>query len=553
MSGLVGFTTALASDRIRDRIVVEGMRDLLIGSGRPPEAAYVGDGVAATALASAVGPTWPQPFASGDVAVWLDGEILAAAELHPGARHGAEAIALGYQTTGGFEFLARSDGMFAAVVLDRRCRRLFLLADRLGMRYLFWRASGDQLAWSSELKAFLELPGFAARLDRQAVSHFVASGYHHGDETWFADVRLLGPSTVLAYDLDDHTLETRRYWTPEAIRPLAGKIDVRELLEEMHGRLSAAVERTCEGDHRLGILLSGGLDSRAILASLPPSHAQVPVLTFGTQDCVDFRLARRAAAIRKNPHHLHVVNASNWLAGRVEAVWRTDGLVSLLHTHPSAGLDELRAAMDVNLSGLYLDTTLGGAYLFYEPDHPEWWALLNRGRRSIRAGMRVSEPWIDHRAPGLDHRLIELAMAIPPDLRRGWTIYRRMLLKAFPRYYRTIGWQRSGLPVWAPWALTHVRLVADKVHDRIRRSLGMPGYSWRQYADYPSWLRQDPGQSFARKLLAARDALYVEHVPRESALADLDLHLSGKEYRHEHLGRILTLEIWMRQLAALGA
>ena len=529
------------------------MRDLLSDPGRPPEPAYLADGVAAAALASAVGPDWSQPFAAGDVVVWLDGEILAAAELQSGARHGAEAIATGYQASGGFEFLARSDGMFAAVVLDRRRRRLFLVADRLGMRFLFWRASGGQLAWSSELKAFLELPGFSARLDREAVSHFVAAGYHQGDETWFADVHLLGPGTVLAYDLNENTLAMHRYWTPDAIRSIAGKIDVPELIEELHRRLTAAVERTCEGNHRIGVLLSGGLDSRAILASLPPAHAQVPVVTFGTRDCVDFKLASRAAAIRKNPHHLHLLTASNWLAGRVEAVWRTDGLVSLLHTHPSSGLDELRSAMDVNLSGLYLDTTLGGAYLFYEPDQPEWWALLNRGRRSIRAGMRVSEPWIDHRAPGLDHRLIELAMAIPPELRMGWTIYRRMLLKAFPRYYRTIGWQRSGLPVWAPWALTGVRLMADKVHDRIRRSLGMPGYDWRQYADYPSWLRLEPGRSFARKLLSDRDALYVEHVPRESALADLDLHLSGKEYRHEHLGRILTLEIWMRQLAALGA
>lgn len=553
MSGLVGFTFSPLADRGRQVRDLARMADLLVSAGLPAPEPHVDEGLAATSVPSRLSSFHLQPQREDGIFVWLDGEILSASSLWPGARNGAEALAAGYLATGSFDFLARSDGSFAAVLYDRPKRSLYLVSDRLGMRFLFWRAHRGRLAWSSEIKGLLGLEDFAPRWDRQAIAHFMEAGYHQEDETWFEDVQLLGPGTALHWSLADRQIRTHRYWTPDRIEQLAGKVNLREIEEELGRRLVAAVERCCEGNHRIGVLLSGGLDSRAILASMPARLGRCPVLTFGHQRCVDYRLARRVAAIRGNPHHLLEISSDNWLAGRFEAVWRTDGLISLLHAHAAGGLDMIRQTFDLSLSGLYLDCTLGGAYLTLVKDRPEWWALFNRGRRATRSGMRVLEPWIEQRSPGLDARLLELAMAVPPEFRIRSRLYRSVLLRRFPKHFRGIGWQRSGTPVWAPPALIDARLLVDKVHDRARRVAGLSPYDWRQYVDYPRWLCMEPARSAVAACLLAPDALYPQFVDRKTVLEDLAAHLGGEAVRHEAIGRAWTLEIWLRQIASGGA
>jgi len=166
--------------------------------------------------------------------------------------------------------LKQVDGVFAAVIYDPGRQMIHLMTDRYGFRHLYWTVCRRRLAWASEVKALLALPGFEAKIDRRALGHFLGMVHFIHDRTWFEDVRALSPASALTWDLRQGRVQMRRYWWwDQDVKPLSGKIDRNQLAEEMGRRFVAGVRRRTRERERVGIELSGGLDSRAAFAAMP--------------------------------------------------------------------------------------------------------------------------------------------------------------------------------------------------------------------------------------------------------------------------------------------
>jgi asparagine synthase (glutamine-hydrolysing) len=216
-----------------------------------------------------------------------------------------EVIVHGYEEWGDGCF-ARLDGMFGLALWNTRTRTLTLARDRFGEKPLFYVETGGRLAFASELKSLLQVPGFRPEVDPAAVRAYVCFGYVPTPGSIFAGVRKLPPGHYLRFV--DGAATLHRYYTL-ALGPKHTRSEA-DAEEELAHLLDKAVESRLVADVPFGAFLSGGLDSSVVVA-LMSRHLAQPVRTFsiGFKEAAYNELsdARRVAAHLGTEHHELVV------------------------------------------------------------------------------------------------------------------------------------------------------------------------------------------------------------------------------------------------------
>jgi asparagine synthase (glutamine-hydrolysing) len=255
-----------------------------------------------------------QPVASesGDVVAVFNGELYNFRELrtqlgsHEIRGTGDTPVIPHLYEEHSVDFVERLDGMFALALWDRARGRLVLARDRLGKKPLVWtRLDDGTLAFASELKALLEVPGVRREPDLAALDAYLALGYVPGDRTGLAGIRRLLPGHVLIAEGESERIE--RYYRPEPSNSLL--LSEAESLERVRAEVGDAVRKRLVADVPLGALLSGGIDSAIVVALMAQASAE-PVRTFtvGFADArYDEREYARAVAERWSTQHEEVV------------------------------------------------------------------------------------------------------------------------------------------------------------------------------------------------------------------------------------------------------
>jgi hypothetical protein len=197
---------------------------------------------------------WPQPGEGKATTTWLDG-VLATDSATPAslAKRGADA----------FGVCRALEGFWSALVDDGR--RRMLAVDRRSSRPIFWTQVAGTLYFAPELKALLAVPGVERAVDPGALGMFFASGFVLADMTFFAAIKRLEGGTALV--VEEGRLRLEKYadyrFTVEG-----DGTPYEEIRRELGATLRSAVERHYADDpERSVIFLSGGKDSRAIVAS----------------------------------------------------------------------------------------------------------------------------------------------------------------------------------------------------------------------------------------------------------------------------------------------
>lgn len=230
--------------------------------------------------------TGDQPMGNedGSVQVVFNGEIYNFRELREeleGAGHrfrsrsDTEVLVHGWEEWG--EALPeRLDGMFAFGVWDEGQGMLFLARDRAGKKPLFVYEDEDRLAFASEIKALLALPGMDDTLDPRAIPLYLTYGYVPTPGTFYRRIRKLPPASFLRLPTGEGERAQDRYWspdwTPRSVPADAAASGVRQLL-------TRAVEKRLVADVPLGAFLSGGVDS-TLVVGLMSRLMDEPVRTF---------------------------------------------------------------------------------------------------------------------------------------------------------------------------------------------------------------------------------------------------------------------------------
>jgi asparagine synthase (glutamine-hydrolysing) len=196
----------------------------------------------------------------------------------------------------GPRFVERLHGMFAVALWDSGRERLVLARDRLGKKPLLWtRLPDGTLAFASELRALLRLPGLSREVDLDAIDGYLALQYVPGARTALRGVNKLPPGHLLV--AEGESVQVERYWQPQPAEP--SRTD-EEWLERVRDTVGDAVRKRLVADVPLGALLSGGIDSSIVVALMAQASSQ-PVRTFtvGFSDArYDERPYARAVAER---------------------------------------------------------------------------------------------------------------------------------------------------------------------------------------------------------------------------------------------------------------
>lgn len=180
-----------------------------------------------------------------------------------------EVLAVGLAREG-CDFLRRVDGMYALAWYDREAGALTLARDTNGAKPLYYGWLGGRLAFSSEVRSLLAL-GFPRTVSREGFRHYYHGGLVTGPLTLFEGVRRLVPGDAVTFDLAGGGSARRNLVASPP--PYAGKAaDVPDLLR---AKLRQAVGLTLSRRVRVGVFLSGGLDSASVY------HELVDGLGFG--------------------------------------------------------------------------------------------------------------------------------------------------------------------------------------------------------------------------------------------------------------------------------
>lgn len=204
-----------------------------------------------------------------------------------------ETLLVAIRAWGMLETLKAASGMFALAVWDAKNKLLHLARDRFGEKPLYVARLGTGLAFASELKALVRLPGFDGAIDTAAQDDFLRHGYVRAPATIYRSVNKVLPGSLVTLgqgDVDgldrqgDFLAPARsHYWRLQDVA-LAGQRDPfqgdeTEAVDELERVLSHAVKAQELSDVPLGAFLSGGIDSSMVVA-LMQAGASRPVRTF---------------------------------------------------------------------------------------------------------------------------------------------------------------------------------------------------------------------------------------------------------------------------------
>jgi len=214
-----------------------------------------------------------QPLCNEDESVWVtfNGEIYNYPQLRPelearGHRFRTDTdteVLVHLYEEHGEDLVDHLTGMFAFAIYDRARDRLLLARDRVGIKPLYYARSKGGLWFASELRALIRGGAVDRRVNVATIARFLAIRYAAGSETLLDGVSRLLPGHLLVVDWQD--VRVKRYWDLEFDRsPIEGSFE--EAAEQLDELLGQVVQDHMLSDVPLGFLLSGGVDSTAILA-----------------------------------------------------------------------------------------------------------------------------------------------------------------------------------------------------------------------------------------------------------------------------------------------
>lgn len=309
----------------------------------------------------------------GHVGLVYNGEIYNYFELYQplcelghrfSSKSDTEVIIHGYEEWG-YDCLSRFNGMFAFGLWDENRQSLWVVRDRLGIKPLYYFWDGSVFIFASEIKPILETGHVKPQLNESALDAYFSLGYVPGPETMFKQIKKVRPGHFLR--LCDGELTENNYWDfadiPESTQSEA------ELQEQMKALLVDSVRLRMRSDVPLGLFLSGGLDSSAIVA-LMSEQTYEPVNTFtigfgGAQDYSEEHYADAVAKLFSTKHSVLNLEPDDFFASLDQLVMFAEepivepAAIALYHISKLA-----RQKATVLLSGEGSDELFAGYYLY---------------------------------------------------------------------------------------------------------------------------------------------------------------------------------------------
>src|SRR5437773_7695954 len=490
-------------------------------------------------------------------------------------------------------FPAGLNGRFHGLLMDRRLGTATLFNDRYGLHRIYYHESKEAFYFAAEAKAILAVRPELRRLDPRGLGEFVACGCVLGDRTLFEGVHVL--PCAAAWVFRDGSVERKgtyfqsREWEDQA--PLEPEPYYRELRDVF----SRNLPRYFESREPIAMSLTGGLDTRMIMAWHKPLPGSLPCYTFVGmfRECRDAVVARRVARVCKQSHE--VIRVADEFLSRFpdyaeRSVYLTDGCVDVSRSPDLYVNEKAREIAPVRMTGNYGGEVLRRVRAFkaveplprlFGPDlmldvrragetydsllrgHPLSFAVFKQAPWHHYGLLALEETQVALRSPYLDNDLVRTVFRAPASVLTNNDVCLRLIAEGDPvlRQIRTDrGIGATGVSAAASRALLEFLFKAEYAYD-----YGMPQWVARidhvlsglhlerlflgrhKFHHFRIWYR-DVLPRYVRDMLLDPRTLSRPYIERKGLEAVVDGHLKGGRNYTTEIHTVLTLELLHRLL-----
>jgi len=408
---------------------------------------------------AATNPAWNE---QQDICLIFAGEHYA-----DGAEVKMDSLLQAYETRGE-AFLTELNGVFCGVLIDLRRSKVVLFNDRYGLGRVFIHEEDEGVFFASEAKALLRIKPALRQMDLQSFGEFFSCGCALENRTLFAGVSLLPGASAWTFS-SGKLLRRDCYFKSDDWEQLP-QLSAEDYYDRLDAAFTRVLPRYFKGTQRIGLSLTGGLDSRMILACGNLLPKDMPCYTFGGpyRDCADVRIARQLAQSCGRSHQTIPVTKDFFsqfpdLARRT--VYVTDGGLDVIGSVEVFVNRFAREIAPVRMTGNYGSEILRSNVAFKPmPLAEDMFApeFLNHFRKAGETYARLRKentttfiafkqvPWHHHarlaveqsqlqpRSPYLDNELVALAYQAPPSLPLNKSLAHRFIESHCPGF--------SGIP-----------------------------------------------------------------------------------------------------------
>lgn len=505
----------------------------------------------------------------------------------------------------GEAFVNHLNGQFILAIWNNQTRTLILANDRLGLHPLYFSQTPRGFIFGSGVRTLLTDPQVPRQVDKVAIQEYLTFDHILGQRTLLESVQLLPQASVLTYS--QNTLTIRRYYDLRYETEYSLRTE-QSYLDELMVHLQRAVQRQSPDGIPAGLMLSGGLDSRMLLALLADQKLHEPLKTFtwSIPGSNDARYAHEAAQKAGMPHYFFELKP-DWLLEKGEkAVRITDGMGNMVNLHALATLEQEAGLAKIIYKGFMGDAMFGfglrprfwslynqstafdvhlEAYRDYRvlsfdlPDHARiftdsflrdagdglrqdyqagilecnspdladqrcYFDLAQRVPRMTLNGVQVVRDQAVVRLPFCDNDLVEFSARTPPFLRFERRIMDDAFVKAFPKLAR-VPLTNNNLPM-----VSCAREIWMRNVQFVQWHLRKNGMGWlagpvsRPYKDYNNWFRTTLRAWVEETLLSSR-SLDRGYLRPEVIRQVVSDHMAGKNNAVQ-LGELMSIELWHR-------
>jgi len=492
------------------------------------------------------------------------------------------------------------NGRFQGLLVDRSTGSAALFNDRYGMHRVYYHEASDAFFFAAEAKAILAVRPELRKIDPQSLGEFVACGCVLEDRTLFSGLRTLPTASKWLFQKGELRQKSRYFEAEEWENQ--DPLDADSYYAQLREVFSRNLPRYFNGGERIGISLTGGLDTRMIMAWMKAEPESLPTYTFGGpfRDCEDVTVARKVARIWQQRHQ--VISIGSDFLKRFEhyaerTVYLSDGCAAVSRS-PDLYLNEIAAGIaPVRMTGNYGSEILRRLRAFKHVDpapglfQPEFLSSVNRARNTYNAvcqGHAVSftafkqAPWYQYgllsleqtqlsvRSPFLDNDLVRTAFCAPRSEFMKSNLFEdsgdcsRLIADGSPELQKIPTDRGLGGPTgWTTLLLRgylEFTFKAEYAYD-----YGMPQWlaqldhrlSWlhferlflgrHKFCHFRLWYR-DALSSYVKQILLDPRSLSRPYLQRKSVEAMVFHHIKGDRNYTTEITRLLTLELQNRLL-----
>ncbi len=268
-----------------------------------------------------------------------------------GATNGAETCAVLLRLLGDDPASAfcRLNGSF--VLFLQRGNRVWVANDTVASRPICYGLFAGALVLAPDLKFFGLLAGPRPKLDRNAMVSLVVNGHAISDQTFYRDVKLLRPGHYIQCDAETGKVQVERYWNYVPAKPGARDLGEVEYRDRLASVLRGAIRRRSSHLENSIIPISGGFDSRGILACIREIYSgRLKTVSWGTDEDTpdaDAAIGRRVAH-HFGTEHVFLPRRSDLLQSELETeIHRIDAATDdcFFHHHEPALIRQIRSEL----------------------------------------------------------------------------------------------------------------------------------------------------------------------------------------------------------------